>query len=426
MKRETIAVLGAGRLGLVCAASFARLGHTVWCADRRPGRIEKVRTGDLAPDEPGLQELVQSMQRKGRLFFSSSIEDVAQRCDIIDVCLDIPNGPDGACDLDEYFSVLRVVGRTIRRYKLIMVRARVPVGTTELTHTIVHRSLDNPLVLFDVASHPTFVRPHRALHDWFHPERLIIGHESSYVQRRIRDLYRGLKTRHVLTDPSTADMMRHALHACQAARNAALEEIEALCDHLGVDAAQVRDALSQDSVPALPGGSHPDLTGDAAALAACARQAGIPAPMLDALASSAPLSAPLSPVPPPFGGTDHPVCLFGFQASETSAGRLRQLLASGHPVRLHVPDPGMESEHLDFRIERESNPFRAADGACALIVLDTVPPFSASDWRAIANLMLAPRLYDPDRLLADRDMPSLGFSLATHRTRAGARFVRTG
>ena len=128
-----IAIVGSGYVGLVTGACFAEIGVNVTCVDVDWNKIEKLKQGEIPIYEPGLKELVQKNQKAGRLDFTTSLESVLDKVQVIFSAVGTPPDEDGSADLKYVLQVARTIGRYMTDYKLFVTKSTVPVGTAEST-----------------------------------------------------------------------------------------------------------------------------------------------------------------------------------------------------------------------------------------------------------------------------------------------------
>src|SRR5215472_18416699 len=134
-----IAVIGTGYVGLVAGSCFAESGNDVWCVDNDVEKVENLKKGIIPIYEPGLPEIIERNVREERLTFTTDFEAAVKRSFIIFVAVGTPPLPNGAADLRAVLEVASAIGRAMDRYKVIVVKSTVPVGTNEKIRAILRK-----------------------------------------------------------------------------------------------------------------------------------------------------------------------------------------------------------------------------------------------------------------------------------------------
>jgi len=238
-----IAVIGTGYVGLVSGACYAELGNNVNCVDKDPSKIEMLSSGDIPIYEPGLKVLVQRNIYEGRLHFTTDISDAIVDAEIIIIAVGTPPLPNGEADLQYIESVAREIGYAINSYKVICVKSTVPVGTNERVRTIISQCYSNE---FDIASVPEFLREGTAVHDTLHPDRIIIGSDSSKAIELLIRLHEPLTANILSTDIRSAEMIKYASNAFLATKISFINEIANICEKVGADVSEVAQGMGLD------------------------------------------------------------------------------------------------------------------------------------------------------------------------------------
>src|SRR5215813_6785740 len=192
-----LSVIGTGYVGLVAGACFAEGGNDVVCVDIDAAKIEKLKQGIIPIYEPGLPDLIERNVREERLTFTTDFDAAVKRSLVLFIAVGTPQAPDGSADLSAVFKVARDIGRIMDRYKLIVTKSTVPVGTTE----------------------------------------------------KIRDLYAPfVRTGSpvLLMDIRTAEMVKYTANAFLAARISFMNEIANLCEEVGADSDMIRKSIATD------------------------------------------------------------------------------------------------------------------------------------------------------------------------------------
>src|SRR5881409_2977075 len=242
-----IAVIGTGYVGLVAGSCLAERGNDVWCVDSDAGKIEKLRQGMIPIYEPGLPEIVERNLREERLTFTTDLNAAVKKSFVLFVAVGTPTTPNGAADLTAVFEVARAIGKAMDRYKVIVVKSTVPVGTSEKIREILRSETDHP---FDLLSNPEFLKQGAAVEDFMKPDRVVVGADDVRAAEILRDLYAPfVRTGSpiLVVDLRTAEMVKYAANAFLASRISFMNELANLCEAVGADVDMVRKGLACDS-----------------------------------------------------------------------------------------------------------------------------------------------------------------------------------
>src|SRR5215472_9269608 len=242
-----IGVIGTGYVGLVAGACFAESGNDVWCVDNDAEKIGKLKKGEIPIYEPGLPEIVERNLREERLTFTTDLNAAVKKSLVIFVAVGTPTTPSGAADLTSVFKVASEIGRAMDRYKVIVVKSTVPVGTSEKVRAILKKETTHP---FDLLSNPEFLKQGAAVEDFMKPDRVIVGADDVRPAEILRDLYAPfVRTGSpvLIVDTHTAEMLKYAANAFLAARISFMNEIANLCERVGANVEMIRKGLAADS-----------------------------------------------------------------------------------------------------------------------------------------------------------------------------------
>src|SRR5689334_14700738 len=167
-----ISVVGTGYVGLVAGSCFAESGNDVWCVDNDTAKIEGLRNGVAPFYEPGLPEIIERNLREERLTFTTDLDAAVKKSLVIFVAVGTPTAADGSADLTAVFEVGKAIGRAMDRYKVIVVKSTVPVGTNARLREIIKKETKHP---FDLLSNPEFLKQGAAVDDFMKPDRVVVG-----------------------------------------------------------------------------------------------------------------------------------------------------------------------------------------------------------------------------------------------------------
>src|SRR3989449_6685669 len=241
-----IAVIGTGYVGLVAGSCLAESGNDVWCVDNDSAKIERLRQGVIPIYEPGLPEIVERNLREERLTFTTDLEAAVKKSFVLFIAVGTPPTPTGSADLTSVFDVVRAIGRAMDRYKVIVVKSTVPVGTSQKIREILQKETQHP---FDLLSNPEFLKQGAAVEDFMKPDRVVVGADDVRAAEILRDLYAPfVRTGSpvLLVDVRTAELLKYAANAFLAARISFMNEIANLCEHVGANVDMIRKGLASD------------------------------------------------------------------------------------------------------------------------------------------------------------------------------------
>ena len=238
---RNIAVIGSGYVGLALSASLALLGHRVECTDKSPERIAQLSAGCVPVVEDSLTELIGEMLGAGRIRFGTDNAAAAASADFIFLCLPTPADADGSADVSLVLAVAAEIGPRLRPGTTVITKSTVPVGTADQ----VRRALARGDV--HVAANPEFLAEGSAVRDCLYPDRIVIGAHSPAVARRVADLFgpAGL-SRTIITDVTSAELIKYASNAYLATRLAYVNSIAELCEATGADVRCVMAGMGSD------------------------------------------------------------------------------------------------------------------------------------------------------------------------------------
>ncbi|MBX3026428.1 nucleotide sugar dehydrogenase [bacterium] len=287
-----VAVIGAGRVGVISALVLVELGHELTLVDVDSDRVARLRAGAMPFFEPGADAALRAAARSGRWMVTGREEDTAD-ADVVLIAVPTPSGADGHYDLAALQAAVnglrRVAARAgaALRWRAIFLRSTVLPGTTQ------RLLADAPC---PVGFLPEFLREGSALSDARQPDRIVVGADDPAAAALARALFAGLATTFFDTGIRTAELIKTANNALLSTCVSFANELTRLAARIeGVEAMDVFDALHLDrrlSAPSRagiadyllpgPGFGGSCLAKDLAALTAFARGEQLATPMLDA------------------------------------------------------------------------------------------------------------------------------------------------
>ncbi|MEM3154430.1 MAG: UDP-glucose/GDP-mannose dehydrogenase family protein [Candidatus Woesearchaeota archaeon] len=238
-----IAVIGTGYVGLTSAACFAELGHTVIGNDIDSSKIEKLKKGICPIFEAGLPELLSKHLKSGRLSFTVSIKEAIKDAEVIFICVGTPPKKDGSPDLSFMEQVIRDIGANLNHYSVIVEKSTVPVQTAQWMKKLLGKHLKTE---FDVAVNPEFLREGTSVHDFLHPDRIVIGTETPKADRIMSNVYASLKAPIIHTNLESAELIKHASNSFLSMKISFANMVARLCEKTGADVKTVMEGVGMD------------------------------------------------------------------------------------------------------------------------------------------------------------------------------------
>ena len=246
-----ITVIGSGYVGLVSATCFAELGNKVTCMDIDPVKIEKLNKSIIPIFEPGLETMVVQNVKNKNLTFTTDLSEALKNSDIAFIAVGTPMGDDGSADLQYVLSVAKSIGKFMQKRLIVVDKSTVPIGTAEIVKATIQKELGlrNCDLQFDVVSNPEFLKEGTAIVDFMKPDRVLIGAESKYAFKKMKELYSPFfksRDRFITMDIRSAEMTKYAANAMLATKISFINEIANICEKVGADANQVRIGIGSD------------------------------------------------------------------------------------------------------------------------------------------------------------------------------------
>ncbi|OBI93914.1 UDP-glucose/GDP-mannose dehydrogenase family protein [Mycobacterium sp. 1245805.9] len=426
-----ITVIGCGYVGLVTGACLADSGNDVVCVDIDQSKVERLLAGEVPIYEPGLTELIERNREMGCIDFTTDTRRGVEHGDVIFIAVATPMSQSGEANLSYVYSVAEDIGSYLDRYKVVVDKSTVPVGTADEVRAIVAKKAKHE---FDVVSNPEFLKEGTAIADFMKPDRVVIGSDSKRALDIMHEVYEPfLRTFNPLItmDIRSAEMTKYAANCFLATKISFINEISNLCEKAGADISAVREAIGADRriryeflFPGVGyGGSC--LPKDVQALIHTAASMGLDTRLLRAVdeVNSGQKSALVAKILTHFGGQSPATTLDGLRfalwglsfkpqtddmreaPSVVIASRLVEL---GATVRAYDPEATVQAQkELGDSIEYAANMYEAAEGADALLLVTEWKQFQRPSWQRLKSTMRGfvvfdgRNIYDPKRLRAE-------------------------
>ncbi len=242
-----ITVIGTGYVGLVAAVGLADFGHSIIGVDIDEEKVQRLSQGIPLIYEPGIQEYLKRNIDSRRLRFSTDIDNAVRESEVIIIAVGTPPKDNGEADLSQIKAVINSIAGNLSYYKVIVTKSTVPVGTNRWIKEELKSKTGNSN--FDVVSNPEFLREGKAVHDFFHPDRIVVGVESERAKEIMGDIYRSLyliQTHFVWCNLETAELIKYAGNAFLASKITFINQMANLAEAVNADIHVIAKAMGMD------------------------------------------------------------------------------------------------------------------------------------------------------------------------------------
>ena len=243
-----IGIIGTGYVGLPTGVGLAELGNTVVCVDKIKAKIDTLKQGKLPIYEDGMDELFQKNIANGRLSFTTNMQKAIEGADVVLIAVGTPPHPvTQEADLSFIYAAATELAEYLTDYTVVATKSTVPVGTGDNIEKIIREK--NPTARFDVISLPEFLREGFAIHDFFNPDRIVIGSNSEKATNLVKELYKPFedKTNMLIVSRRSSETIKYASNAFLAMKIHYINEIANFCERAGADVSEVAKGMGLDS-----------------------------------------------------------------------------------------------------------------------------------------------------------------------------------
>jgi UDPglucose 6-dehydrogenase len=240
-----LSVVGCGYLGATHAACMSSLGFDVIGVDTDPEKIAMLAKGELPFYEPGLDTLLASEIKTGRLTFTTDFSAVADS-DVHFICVGTPQSKDGlAADLTFVKSAVAAIAPYLKDGSLVVGKSTVPVGTAQGLRDQLSQSAPHA----DLAWNPEFLREGFAVEDTLTPNRLVVGVANDRAEEILKEVYKpviDLGTPWIRADLPTSELVKVAANSFLATKISFINAMAEVCEAAGGDVTVLAKAIGYD------------------------------------------------------------------------------------------------------------------------------------------------------------------------------------
>lgn len=436
-----ISVIGAGYVGLTTAACLAHIGHEVFCSESDREKLTKLQTGVMPLFEPHLQEIVEDGRDSGRLRFGSTEEAIDWGCAIF-ICVGTPPLANGDANLSAIEAVARLIAKRASGYRLVIEKSTVPVQTGTRLQKHLSRHKGNGLTC-DVASNPEFLREGSAVEDFLHPNRIVVGAETSRAVALLEEIYEPIvrgtfpcpiheacskpaEARFLVTDINSAELIKHSSNSFLAMKISFINMVANLCEVVGADVTKVAEGMGLD--PRIgPSFLQPGIgfggfcfPKDLQAFVRIAEKAGCDFSLLKEVEkiNQRQVEHFVEKIRKDLWVIrDKKLAVFGLAFKPNtddvrfapSIALLKLLQEEGATVKAYDPVATEKARAVLPNITYCAGPYEAAENTDAILIVTEWPEFRSLDWSRIHQLVERPVIFDARNMLDPTEIANQGF-----------------
>jgi UDPglucose 6-dehydrogenase len=423
-----VAMIGTGYVGLVSGACFADFGHHVTCVDMDAAKIAALQRNEIPIYEPGLDRMVETNARQGRLEFTTDLKKPVIEADAVFIAVGTPSRRgDGHADLSYVHSAAREIADALAGFTVVVTKSTVPVGTSDDVERIIQEA--RPDAEFAVVSNPEFLREGAAIQDFKHPDRIVIGTDDPRARQVMAELYRPLYLNQapiLYTGRRTAELIKYAANAFLATKITFINEIADLCERLGADVQEVARGIGLDNrigskfLHAGPGFGGSCLPKDILALVKTAQDQATPLRVVETVAAvnDARKRAMARKVAAAVGNLrGKTIAILGLtfkpntddMREAPSVPLVTALQDFGARVRAYDPVGVEQARGVLTDVTFCDGPYSCADGADAVVIVTEWEQFRALDLDRLKAVMASPVVVDLRNIYRAEEMVGRGF-----------------
>lgn len=436
-----LSVIGAGYVGLTTAACLAQVGHNVFCGESDVEKLSKLQSGVMPIFEPHLEDIIEAVRAMGRLCFGTTEEAIAWG-DAIFICVGTPPLPNGDADLSAIEGVARAIAKSATGYRLVIEKSTVPVqtGGQLQKHLSVHSK--NGLS-YDVASNPEFLREGSSVRDFLHPDRIVIGVDTPRAEGILRQIYEPIISQRfscpvhadcqqrkepvfMATDTNSAELIKHASNSFLAMKISFINMVANLCEVVGADVTRVAEGMGLD--PRIgPAFLNPGIgfggfcfPKDVQAFIRIAEKSGCDFSLLREVEkiNQHRVEHFIEKIRKELWvirGKKIAVWGLAFKPNTDdirfapSVEIVKTLMAEGAVIRAYDPEAAEKARAVLPNVTYCADPYRAAEGTDAVLLLTEWEEFRKIDWSRLATLVERPLIIDGRNALPREEVAASGF-----------------
>ena len=217
---------------------IAREGHKVLGIDVNAEKVAGILIGQAPIKEPEVDTMLTEGLARGLIHAVTSAAGELDDCDMAIVCVGTPSGADGGHDMRYIIDVTRQIAGELKpgRAKPLTVAFRSTIRLGDATDQLV-----------ELVYNPEFLREASAVHDYFHPPKIVVGTRDAQPSANMDALHANLDAPVFYVGYRESEITKFVDNTWHAVKVAYANEIGRVCMALGISATKVHEIFVSDT-----------------------------------------------------------------------------------------------------------------------------------------------------------------------------------
>ena len=238
-----IVIVGTGYVGLVTGVGFAEQGHNVSFIDLDSKKINRLASKELPFFEPGLDEYFSKDNNFNRMSFHENYLGLNwDETDIVFICVQTPNNLE-TNSVDTKFLESAITEISKLEIKDITITVKSTIPPYEIDNVCNNVGYDKNLLTFN----PEFLREGSAVHDFFNPDRVVIGGLNQEKIKKLEQLYSSYDAEIIITDPISSQLIKYLANTYLPMRLSFANEAARLVEYSNANLQDVLNGIGLDT-----------------------------------------------------------------------------------------------------------------------------------------------------------------------------------
>ncbi len=247
-----VSIFGLGYVGAVTAGCLAADGHRIIGVDPNKTKVDLINRGKSPIIEKDIEAMISDGVYQDRLRATTNAAEAVTGSTISLVCVGTPSQLNGNLDMSHVRKVCENIGAALKKkdaFHVVVIRSTMLPGSvrTIVIPTLEQASGKMAGVDFGVCINPEFLREGTAVHDYYHPPKIVIGQSDSSAGKELAKLYEKLDAPTIFTDIETAEMVKYIDNTWHAVKVVFANEVGNICKAVGIDSHRAMDIFFRDT-----------------------------------------------------------------------------------------------------------------------------------------------------------------------------------